>query len=85
MNLVASIHPAMLRDMEQILRLSNSAGPEGKPREQLPDKLPDGYFLAFDREAKDPNQGLMVADADGAMIGTLHLTFLTYLAGAGSS
>jgi len=52
----------------------------GNTREKLKDPLPQSYYTAFDHLRQDKNQELMVLkdDADG-IVGTLHLTFLTYL------
>lgn len=88
MNKVASldevvIRKAVLSDVERIVRLSNAGGPDGQPKQSLPDVLPDGYFESFRRIDKDPNQTLMVAELEKNIVGTFHLTFLTYLAGEG--
>lgn len=77
------IRRAARADVEQIVRISNKGGPNNKPRELLPETLPDGYFEAFDRVDRDANQLLMIAEKNGRIIGTFHLTFLTYLAAAG--
>ena len=77
------IRQATRQDVDQIVRLTNAGGPDGKPRIDLPDQLPDGYFRAFDSIAQDPKQLLMVADLDDRVIGTFHMTFLSYLAAAG--
>ena len=83
MNSDVAIRRAVRADVEQIVRLGNKGGPDNKPRELLPETLPDGYFEAFDRIDRDANQLLMIAEMNGRIIGTFHLTFLTYLAGAG--
>ena len=56
----------------------------GSQRERLEDPLPDCYGRAFDAIDRDPNNRLIVAEHDGAVIGTLQLTFipnLTYQGG----
>ena len=68
------IRRALLADVDHIVRLANAGGPEGKPRERLPDVLPKGYFDAFRRINEDPKQFLMVADLNGKIVGTFHLT-----------
>ena len=78
-----TIRRAERADVEQIVRLANNGGPNDKPRELLPETLSNGYFKAFDRIDRDANQLLMIAEMDGRVVGTFHLTFLTYLAGAG--
>ncbi len=70
-------------DVDQIVRLSNAGGPDGNPKKHLPDPLPSGYHEAFLRIDQDPNQHLMVATIDDTIVGTFHLSFLTYLEGAG--
>ena len=48
------------------------------------DQLPDAYWRAFQAIDADPRQLLMVAKADGQVVGTLQLTFipsLTYTGG----
>lgn len=77
------IRRATSKDVDRIIRLSNDGGPDGNPKAILPDILPDEYFKAFDRIASDPSNALMVAEMEGRIVGTFHLTFLTYLAGAG--
>jgi len=77
-----SIRRAVLNDLERIVQLSNNGGPDGAPRQTLLDN-PIGYQKAFKRLDTDPNQALMVVDVSGSVVGTFHLTFLTYLAGAG--
>jgi GNAT superfamily N-acetyltransferase len=78
-----TIRKATDQDIDRIVRISNAGGPEGKPRKDLPDVLPEGYYKAFQRIVSDPNQFLMVAELDGKIIGTFHVTYLTYLPAAG--
>ena len=40
------------------------------------DQLPDAYWRAFQAIDADPRQLLMVAKADGQVVGTLQLTFI---------
>ena len=77
------IRKATPDDIEAIVRLTNAGGPEGQPRRELPSVLPVEYHHAFAIIDSDPNQFLMVAERDGAVVGTFHLSFLTYLAAAG--
>lgn len=69
--------------MESIVRLANAGGPDGKPRRELPDVLPQTYMEAFETIDSDPYQMLMVVQQGQTIVGTFHLTFLTYLAGEG--
>ena len=77
------IRRAVAGDVEAIVRLANAGGPEGKPRKALPDVLPDSYHQVFDKIEADVNQRLMVVESEGDIVGTFHLTFIYYLAGAG--
>lgn len=78
-----AIRKAEKQDVDTIVRLANAGGPDGKPRQSLPDELPPTYMGAFEQINSDPNHMLMVAKAGDEIVGTFHLTFLTYLAGAG--
>ena len=48
----------------------------GSQREQYEDPLPETYYTAFEKIDSDPNHELIVAEANGEVIGTLHLIFL---------
>jgi len=51
----------------------------GVTREQYSDPLPDKYYVAFDEINSDKNNYLLVAELDQQIIGTLQMTFITYL------
>lgn len=52
----------------------------GQLREDFKDPLPDKYYVAFENIKNDENQELIVLeDENGALIGTLQLSFLQYL------
>lgn len=51
----------------------------GAQREAFSLPLPDEYVNAFNTIAQDKNQELTVAELDGKVIGTFHLTFVQYL------
>lgn len=51
----------------------------GSGREPVADPLPAAYERAFEAIDGDPNHHLVVAELDGAVVGTLQLTFLPYL------
>lgn len=78
-----TIRPALVTDVERIVRFSNVGGADGKPKTILPQVLPSRYVQDFQRIDSDPKNALMVAEHDGIVIGTFHITYLTYLAGAG--
>ncbi len=48
----------------------------GSQRESYEEPLPQSYYAAFEQIDSDPNHELIVAEMDGKVIGTLHLTFL---------
>lgn len=56
----------------------------GRSRERLEDPLPQAYFDAFDAIAADANARLVVAEVDGAVVGTAQLTFLPGLSRQGA-
>ncbi|MGW8377795.1 GNAT family N-acetyltransferase [Streptomyces sp. ODS28] len=51
---------------------------------EAPDS-PEAYRPAYDRIAADPNQHLVVAEREGAVIGTLQLTVIPGLSRRGAS
>jgi ribosomal protein S18 acetylase RimI-like enzyme len=58
----------------------------GGVRERLEDPLPQVYFDAFERVARDPNIQLVVAeDGEGAVVGCLQLCILPGLSSQGAS
>ena len=58
----------------------------GAARERLEDPLPQVYFDAFERVARDPNLRLVVAeDGEGAVVGCLQLCILPGLSSQGAS
>src|SRR5258706_2192102 len=48
----------------------------GSQREQYENPLPESYYTAFEQIDREANQELVVAELNGAVIGTLHLIFL---------
>lgn len=56
----------------------------GREREDLSEPLPASYLDAFEAIEADPNQELIVAEANGIIVGTLQLTFLPHLTHRGS-
>ena len=58
----------------------------GGARERLEDPLPQVYFDAFERLAREPNIQLVVAeDGEGAVVGCLQLCILPGLSSQGAS
>src|SRR5688572_536000 len=47
----------------------------GAQREHFEDPLPESYVKAFEEIAADKNNELIVAETDGAVVGTLQITF----------
>lgn len=56
----------------------------GSQRERYEEPLPEAYYIAFEQIQRDTNHELIVAEADGQVIGTLHLMFLPSLSFQGS-
>jgi GNAT superfamily N-acetyltransferase len=77
-----TIRKANRLDVDAMVRLANDGGPSG-PHKELPTELPAVYYESFDKIAEDSKQFLMVAEHEGVIVGTFHMTFLTYLAGEG--
>jgi len=48
----------------------------GSQRERYENPLPESYFMAYEQIERDSNHELIVAELNGAVIGTLHLMFL---------
>jgi GNAT superfamily N-acetyltransferase len=48
----------------------------GSQREKVQEPLPESYYAAFEQINCDPNHELIVAELEGAVIGTLHLIFI---------
>ncbi|MFC7399392.1 GNAT family N-acetyltransferase [Chelatococcus sp. GCM10030263] len=57
----------------------------GKSRESLGDELPAGYAAAFAAVARDPNNRLLVLDAEGRVVGCFQLTFIPGLSYGGAT
>lgn len=55
----------------------------GATRERAESPLPQSYYDAFEAINRDPNIELIVADAGGAVIGTVQLTYLPGLSRQG--
>ncbi|UQZ37279.1 GNAT family N-acetyltransferase [Paenibacillus sp. PK3_47] len=56
----------------------------GRARERYETPLPESYFTAFEAIDADPNNELIVACRDDAVVGVLQLTFTPYLTHQGS-
>lgn len=57
----------------------------GRARERIEEPLPQCYFDAFDRIAREPNLQLVVADEAGRVVGCLQLAFLPGLSSQGAT
>lgn len=55
----------------------------GGSREDVSDPLPQAYADAFEDMARDPNNRLLIAEKDGAIVGTLQVTFIRGLSRRG--
>lgn len=72
---MVDIRPATADDLEAIVALL-ADDDLGRGREDARLPLDPGYLAAYDAIAADPNQMLLVADDDGAVVGCLQLTFI---------
>jgi GNAT superfamily N-acetyltransferase len=66
---------ALLDDLPSIVRML-ADDPLGAKREMYSNPLPASYHAAFDAIDRDPNNELVVAEADGRIVGVLQMTFI---------
>lgn len=78
----AQIRPATRDDIRAIVEML-ADDQIGATREDLSDPTP--YDRAFDRLRADPNQHLIVAELDGAVVGTLQLSVIPGLSRRGAT
>lgn len=76
------IRPAQADDLPAIIRLL-AADPLGARREQYEDPLPPAYQEAFAEVQASPDNELLVAELDGAVVGCLQLTLIPGLSRRG--
>ena len=74
---------ATIDDLSQIVRMLADDF-LGRKRERHDDPLPESYIKAFREIEADPNNELIVAELDGAVVGTLQLTFTPSISFQGS-
>jgi len=79
-----TIRRATRADLPAIVRLL-ADDPLGSQREAYRDPLPEAYYHAFAAIDADPRQELIVVEHDGAVIGTLQLTFIPGLSFQGGT
>jgi GNAT superfamily N-acetyltransferase len=72
------IRKATENDLSSIVKLLAN-DPLGMKRECYQDPLPESYRCAFSEINVDKNNFLAVVEEDNKIIGTLQLTFITYL------
>jgi GNAT superfamily N-acetyltransferase len=77
------IRPARREDVPAIVALL-ADDPLGAGRETIADPLPDAYGRAWEAIAANPSARLVVADAGGAIAGTLQLDLLDSLTRGGT-
>ena len=78
-----TLRPATRADLPAIVRLLYD-DESGRTREDPGEPLDPRYIAAFDAIDADPNQNLIAAELDGAVIGTMQLSFLPGLSFRGS-
>ncbi|MGE3147418.1 MAG: N-acetyltransferase family protein [Pseudorhodoplanes sp.] len=77
-----TLRPAQREDLRAIVEmLADDA--LGGTREDAGEPLPRAYSDAFAEMARDPNNRLLVAEMDGAVVGTLQVTFIRGLSRRG--
>lgn len=69
-----TFRPATIDDLSEIVRMLADDF-LGHTRERYKEPLPESYINAFREIEADPNNELIVAEADGQVVGTLQLTF----------
>jgi GNAT superfamily N-acetyltransferase len=57
----------------------------GGTRDRVSDPLPQAYYQAFDAIAASPDNRLLLAEFDGELVGTLHITFIPGLGRRGAT
>ncbi len=78
LNMNINFRKANRTDIPHIVRLL-AEDTIGITREKYADPIPAFYYEAFDTINVDKNNYLIVAELDNEIIGTLQLTFITYL------
>jgi ribosomal protein S18 acetylase RimI-like enzyme len=78
-----AIRVARREDVPSIVTLL-ADDPIGAGRERNTDPVPEAYWRAFDEMAAQPGNMLLVADADGAVVGCLQLTMIPGLSRIGT-
>ncbi len=73
-----TIRSSTKQDVKEIVRLLADDA-LGAKRERYIDPLPAEYYSAFDMINADQNNLLIVAELEGKIVGTLQLTYITYL------
>ena len=74
---------AVRGDLAEIVRLL-ADDHLGQGRERFVEPLPEGYAAAFHTITHDPHNELIVVEQDGAILGTMQLTFIPSLSFQGS-
>jgi GNAT superfamily N-acetyltransferase len=82
-NTAISFRRAAYEDVPAIVRmLADDA--LGARRERYTDPLPDSYYLAYTEIERDPNNELIVAEANDAVVAVLQLTYISSLSHQGA-
>lgn len=79
--MTVTLRPARRDEVPVIVAMLADDG-LGRGREAVSD--PTIYYDAFDEMAKEPNNRLLVAEQDGALVGTLQITFIRGLSRKGA-
>jgi GNAT superfamily N-acetyltransferase len=57
----------------------------GATRDRVSDPLPEAYYQAFDAITASPDNRLLIAERNGEVVGTLHITFIPGLGRRGAT
>lgn len=79
-----TIRPARREDVAAIVGML-ADDHLGRARERIEDPMPQVYYDAFDKIARDPNLTLVVAEDAGRVVGCLQLCILPGLSSQGAS
>jgi GNAT superfamily N-acetyltransferase len=82
-HVTVQIRRARIEDVPALVHLINRGGPLGRPREVIPEPLPEAYLEAFHLIDGNLNQLLMVAEEEDRLLGTFQVTWIHSLMGHG--
>lgn len=81
--MTATIREAAAADLPRLIALLHQLSLDGESREDLSLSVAKPYLAAFDQIQADPRQRLLVAEQDGAVVGTAVLIVVPNLSHVG--